>query len=608
MTRSCYCNDVREGQVGQRVTLCGWVNRRRDHGGVTFIDLRDRTGIVQIVFSPERQPEVHEQAHDLRSEYVLRISGSVAFRPDETKNTKLPTGMIEVNVDQLSILNRSQVLPFQLDEEVGESIRLLYRFLDLRRPEMQHNLTVRHRLTQTIRTTLDKAGFLEIETPMLTRSTPEGARDYLVPSRVHGGQFYALPQSPQLFKQLLMIAGYDRYFQIARCFRDEDLRADRQPEFTQIDMEMSFVEPQDVMAVAEQLMARVLDDVHQVALPLPIPRLTYAEAMARYGLDAPDIRIPLELTDLTDAMRQTRFKVFAQIANQRGSRSERGMIKVLRVPGGASLTRKQIDEYTRYVAIYGAKGLAWIKINAPWQEGGWQSPIVKFFSDEEKTAIAAATAAETGDILFFGADQAGIVHEALGRLRVKIGQDLNLTNDTPFSFVWVTEFPLLDWDSETRRHVAVHHPFTAPMKEDMAHLDAAVASGTAHHPLDEVRSQAYDLVLNGTEIGGGSIRIHAPEQQQKMLGLLGIDADEAGDKFGFLLNALDFGAPPHGGIAFGLDRLAAILLGAESIRDVIAFPKTQKAACSLTQAPSLVDPLQLRELNLRSTHKPKPSN
>ncbi|MEO5341695.1 MAG: aspartate--tRNA ligase [Magnetococcus sp. MYC-9] len=603
MNRSDYCNDVREGHVGRRVTLCGWVNRRRDHGGVIFIDLRDRTGLVQAVFSPERQPEIHRQAHELRSEYVLRLSGEVARRPQETENPKLPTGMIEVLVDRLEVLNQAQSLPFQLDEEgVGESTRLQHRFLDLRRPEMQRNLQFRHRVTQTVRRTLDEAGFLEIETPMLTRSTPEGARDYLVPSRVNPGQFYALPQSPQLFKQLLMIAGYDRYFQVARCFRDEDLRADRQPEFTQIDLEMSFVAADDVMQIAEQVIGRIFQEAMPLPLSLPIPRLTYAEAMERYGLDAPDLRIPLELTDITAAMRHTGFKVFAQVANQTGHRGGRGLIKVLRVPGGAQLSRKQIDDYTSFVSIYGAKGLAWIKLNGPWQEEGWQSPIVKFFSAEEKEAIVAATGAQTGDLLFFGADQASIVNESLGRLRVKVGKDLNLLNDTPFSFVWVTEFPLLDWDNESRRHVAVHHPFTAPMREDLHHLEGVLEEG---QHLDEVRSQAYDLVLNGTEIGGGSIRIHEPQWQEKMLALLGIDRAEAEEKFGFLLKALEFGAPPHGGLAFGMDRLVAILLGVDSIRDVIAFPKTQKAGCLLTQAPSSVDPLQLRELHLRSTFQPR---
>ncbi|MBF0162660.1 MAG: aspartate--tRNA ligase [Magnetococcales bacterium] len=604
MKRSGYCNDIREDRIGQRVTLCGWVNRRRDHGGVIFIDLRDRSGIVQVLFSPERHPKAHQQARELRSEFVLRLSGEVARRPQETENAKLPTGMIEIIVDHLEVLNPSHPLPFQLDEEgVGESNRLQYRFLDLRRPDMQKNLQFRHRVTQSVRRVLDEAGFLEIETPMLTRSTPEGARDYLVPSRVNPGQFYALPQSPQLFKQLLMIGGMDRYFQVARCFRDEDLRADRQPEFTQVDLEMSFVEAEDVMGMAEQVIGRIFQEALGQNMPLPIPRLTYGEAMARYGLDAPDLRNPLELTDITALMRQTELKVFAQAANRTGNRGERGLVKVLRVPGGAQLSRKQIDEYTEFVAIYGAKGLAWVKINGPWQEEGWQSPIVKFFSPAEKEAMVAATGAQTGDILFFGADQASIVNESLGRLRVKLGKDLQLLNDTPFSFVWVTEFPLLDWDNEARRHVAVHHPFTAPMWEDLAKLEQSGGDAEVH--LDEVRSQAYDLVLNGTEVGGGSIRIHDPRLQQKMLALLGIEIEEAEEKFGFLLKALEFGAPPHGGLAFGLDRLVAILLGVDSIRDVIAFPKTQRAGCLLTQAPSSVDPLQLRELYLRSTHQPR---
>ncbi|WP_130471627.1 aspartate--tRNA ligase [Candidatus Magnetaquicoccus inordinatus] len=603
MKRSGYCNEIREHLLGQQVTLFGWVNSRRDHGGVIFIDLRDRSGLVQVVFNPERQPEVHRQAHGLRNEYVLLVRGEVVLRPAETENPKLATGKIEILVDHLQLLNTAQQLPFQLDEEgVGEATRLQYRFLDLRRLEMQRNLQFRHRVMQTTRRTLDEAGFLEIETPMLTRSTPEGARDYLVPSRVNPGQFYALPQSPQLFKQLLMIAGYDRYFQIARCFRDEDLRADRQPEFTQIDLEMSFVEAEDVMALAESVMAAIFQEAVGSALPLPIPRLTYKEAMARYGLDAPDLRNPLQLVDLTEAMRHTAFSVFAQAVKQEGSRGERGMVKALRLPGGAQLTRKQIDEYTEFVKIYGAKGLAWIKLNGPWQEDGWQSPIVKFFTDAEKEAIRSATAAEVGDILFFGADRASIVNESLGRLRVKLGKDLQLLQGNPFSFVWVTEFPLLDWDNESRRHVAVHHPFTAPMVEDRGELERP---GMEERFLDEVRSQAYDLVLNGTEIGGGSIRIHDPQLQARMLGLLGIAAEEAEEKFGFLLRALDYGAPPHGGLAFGLDRLVAILLGVESIRDVIAFPKTQKAGCLLTQAPSYVDALQLRELYLRTTQVQK---
>ncbi|MBF0098658.1 MAG: aspartate--tRNA ligase [Magnetococcales bacterium] len=603
MKRSGYCNEIREHLLGEQVTLCGWVNSRRDHGGVIFIDLRDRTGLVQVVFNPERQPQVHRQAHGLRNEYVLRVCGAVVRRPAETANPKLATGQIEILAESLEVLNTAQQLPFQLDEEgVGEAIRLQYRFLDLRRGEMQRNLQFRHRVMQTVRRTLDEAGFLEVETPMLTRSTPEGARDYLVPSRVNPGQFYALPQSPQLFKQLLMIAGYDRYFQIARCFRDEDLRADRQPEFTQIDLEMSFVQCEDVMALAEGVIGAVFREALGAELSLPIPRLTYAEAMDRYGLDAPDLRNPLHLVDLTESMRQTGFKVFAQAANQAGSRGQHGMVKVLRVPGGAQLTRKQIDEYTEFVGIYGAKGLAWIKLNGPWQEDGWQSPIVKFFSDAEKEAIRTTTGAEVGDLLFFGADRASIVNESLGRLRVKLGKDLQLLQGAPFSFVWVTEFPLLDWDNESRRHVAVHHPFTAPMQEDREQLDQ---SGMEEQFLDKVRSQAYDLVLNGTEIGGGSIRIHDPKLQERMLALLGIGAEEAEEKFDFLLKALEYGAPPHGGLAFGLDRLVAILLGVESIRDVIAFPKTQKAGCPLTQAPSFVDPLQLRELHLRTTQVQK---
>ncbi|MBF0186060.1 MAG: aspartate--tRNA ligase [Magnetococcales bacterium] len=603
MKRSGYCNEIGTHLIGEQVTVCGWVSSRRDHGGVIFIDLRDRSGLVQVVFNPERQPEVHRQAHGLRNEYVLQVSGLVSRRPPETENPKLATGAIEILVDRLELLNTAQQLPFQLDEEgVGEATRLQYRFLDLRRTEMQRNLQFRHRVMQTVRRTLDESGFLEIETPMLTRSTPEGARDYLVPSRVNPGQFYALPQSPQLFKQLLMIAGYDRYFQIARCFRDEDLRADRQPEFTQIDLEISFVGAEEVMALAESVIAAVFRDALGQGLSLPIARLTYEEAMDRYGLDAPDLRNPLQLIDLTETLRETGFKVFAQAAAMTGSRGERGMIKVLRLPGGAQLTRKQIDEYTEFVGIYGAKGLAWIKLNGPWQEDGWQSPIVKFFSEAEKAAIVAATGAEVGDILFFGADRASIVNESLGRLRVKLGKDLDLLRGAPFSFVWVTEFPLLDWDNESRRHVAVHHPFTAPMVEDRAQLDAPEMEGRF---LDRVRSQAYDLVLNGTEIGGGSIRIHDPKLQERMLALLGIEKEEAEEKFGFLLKALDYGAPPHGGLAFGLDRLVAILLGVESIRDVIAFPKTQKAGCPLTQAPSFVDPLQLRELYLRSTHIPK---
>jgi aspartyl-tRNA synthetase len=604
MKRSHYCNDVRKDSVGKQVTLFGWVNRRRDHGGVIFVDLRDRTGLVQVVFSPERNAEIHQQAHVLRNEFVLQIEGTVAPRPKETENPKMDTGLIEVDVNAFTVLNSSKTLPFLLDDEdLGENTRLTYRFLDLRRPQMQHNMAFRHRVNHTIRTVLDGAGFLDIETPMLTRSTPEGARDYLVPSRVNPSQFYALPQSPQLFKQLLMISGYDRYFQITRCFRDEDLRADRQPEFTQVDLEMAFVEESDVMGVTEEIIKKSFDAALGVKIAETIPQITYADAMEKYGLDAPDIRNPLTLTDITEEMKSTSFKVFASQSTQKGPGGMRGAVKVLRVPGGTKLTRKMIDNYTKFVEIYGAKGLAWIKINAPWQEEGWQSPIVKFFSDEEKEAIVTATGAEVGDILFFGADKLSVVNEALGRLRVAVGNDLELVDPQAFGLVWVTEFPLLQWDDEGKRFDAVHHPFTAPMEEDLAFLDAAEEEGVP--PLHKIRSRAYDLVLNGTEIGGGSIRIHDPEMQRKMLGLLNIDEAEADDKFGFLLKALEYGAPPHGGLALGMDRLVALMLKTESIRDVIAFPKTQKAGCVLTQSPSKVDQTQLRDLCLRSTYRPK---
>ncbi|MEO5364895.1 MAG: aspartate--tRNA ligase [Magnetococcus sp. WYHC-3] len=605
MKRSHFCNDIRESLAGQSVRLTGWVNRRRDHGGVIFVDLRDRTGLVQVVFSPEHAAEVHQQAHVVRSEFVLYVEGVVARRPRETENSNLATGLVEVNATRLDVLNTSEPLPFMLDDAtVGENVRLSYRFLDLRRPEMQRNLMIRHRVMQITRRELDAQGFLELETPMLTRSTPEGARDYLVPSRVNPGQFYALPQSPQLFKQLLMIAGYDRYFQITRCFRDEDLRADRQPEFTQIDLEMSFVEPDDVMAAVEQVVRRIFQEILDETIPHPIPRLTYAQAMDRFGLDCPDLRIPMELADLTALMKNSAFKVFAQAANLEGPRGQNGMVKVLRVPGGAALTRKQIDDYTQFVSIYGAKGLAYIKINGPWETpDGWQSPIVKFFTDAEKAAIQEASGAQSGDLLFFGADRSKVVNESLGRLRVRIGKDLGMLGTRRFAFCWVVDFPLFEYNPDEKRNDSVHHPFTSPLVEDMPLLE--MTPDAAHpYPVLEVRSRAYDLVLNGSEVGGGSIRIHDAQVQRRMLELLRIGAEEAEEKFGFLLRALSFGAPPHGGLALGLDRLVTLLCGAESIRDVIAFPKTQKATCPLTDAPSSVDGAQLRELHLRSTFKP----
>nr|CRH04678.1 Aspartyl-tRNA synthetase [Candidatus Magnetococcus massalia] len=603
MKRSHYCNQVTEALEGQKVTLDGWVNRRRDHGGVIFVDLRDRSGIVQVVFSPE-SGDAHAQAHQLRSEFVIRVVGTVALRTDETINPNMETGKIEVNVESLEVLNSALPLPFQLDDDISENLRLQYRFLDLRRPEMQKNLMFRHRVMQAVRSEMDANGFVDVETPMLTRSTPEGARDYLVPSRVNPSHFYALPQSPQLFKQLLMMAGYDRYFQIVRCFRDEDLRADRQPEFTQIDLEMSFVEPDDVMDLTEKIVARAFKDALDVEISNPIKRMTYAESMAKYGLDAPDLRIPMELVDLTEAMKSTGFKVFKMAANLEGRGNEHGLVKALRIPGGTKLTRKQIDAYTEFVGIYGAKGLAYIKVNAPWQEDGWQSPIVKFFSDEEKQAIVDATGCENGDLIFFGADKASVVNEALGRLRVKVGKDLEMLTEEKFAFVWVTDFPLLDWDNDARRNTAVHHPFTAPHPDDIQYLDQPDGA-SVEHPLEKVRSLAYDLVLNGTEVGGGSIRIHDTELQKKMLELLEIGEEEAEGKFGFLLRALAYGAPPHGGLALGLDRLVTLMLGLDSIRDVIAFPKTQKATCLMTEAPSKVDNAQMKELFLKSTFKPK---
>lgn len=580
--RSHFCGDLRADHIDAEVTLCGWVHRRRDHGGVIFLDLRDVRGIVQVVFDPDTE-EHFQRADRVRSEYVLKVTGRVRQRIEGTINPDMPTGEIEVLGKQLEILNVAETPPFQLDEytQVGEDIRLRHRYVDLRRPEMQDRLRLRSEVTGIVRNYLAAQNFHDIETPMLTRATPEGARDYLVPSRVHAGSFYALPQSPQLFKQLLMVAGMDRYYQIVKCFRDEDLRADRQPEFTQIDIEMSFVDEQDVMALAEGMVRALFNEVLNVDLG-EFPRIPYAEAMQKYGSDKPDLRVPLELVDIKDLMTDVAFKVFSGPAND-----PEGRVAVLRVPGGASLSRKVIDDYTKFVSIYGARGLAWIKVNdRDAGAEGLQSPIVKNMLDVVPALLERAQA-ETGDILFFGADKATIVNEALGALRVRLGEDLQL-HTCPWAPAWVVDFPMFEKDSDGQWN-ALHHPFTRPVGS-VEDLQAAPGEALSH---------AYDVVLNGTELGGGSLRIHNAEMQTKVLDVLGIDAEEADNKFGFLLRALRYGAPPHGGIAFGLDRLLMLMSGAGSIRDVIAFPKTQSAACVMTDAPSTVDEKQLRELHLR---------
>ena len=587
LKRTHNCNTVGSKNIGEEVVLMGWVLRRRDHGGVIFIDLRDRWGITQVVFNPEHNAEVHAKAHDLRSEWVLAIRGKVSGRPDGMANPNLATGEIEVMVDELRILNVSQTPPFPLDEEVevSENLRLKYRYLDLRRPGMADNLVLRHKASQAIRSFLNDNDFLEIETPVLTRSTPEGARDYLVPSRVNAGKFYALPQSPQLFKQLLMVAGMDRYYQVVRCFRDEDLRADRQPEFTQVDMELSFIEEEDIFTIMEGMITHLFKETIGAELTAPFPRMDYAEAMNRFGSDKPDTRFGLELIDLFEDVKNCGFKVFRDVVNKGG------MVKSINAKGCATFSRKDLDDLTTYVSQFGAKGLAWVKMK---EDGEWQSPIAKFFTDEERAAMTKTLDAAPGDLLFFVADNPTVVHNALAELRLELARRLNLIDKKTFSFVWVTGFPLLEWDADQRRHMAVHHPFTAPMEEDMALVDSDPG---------KVRSRAYDLALNGTEIGGGSIRIHQPKIQETVFRALGISDEEASDKFDFLLKALELGAPPHGGIAFGLDRLMMIIAGRDSIRDVIAFPKTQKATCPLTEAPSSVDRKQLTELHLRPDWK-----
>lgn len=583
--RTQYCGEVNESLIDQEVTVCGWVHRRRDHGGVIFIDLRDRSGMLQVVYDPDK-PEIFMTAENVRNEFVLRVRGKVRHRPEGTTNPNMPTGMVEVLGLELEIINASETPPFVLDDDsVSEEHRLRYRYLDLRRPEMLQRLQLRSKITTFLRNFLDENGFIEVETPMLTRATPEGARDYLVPSRTHAGEFFALPQSPQLFKQLLMVSGLDRYFQVVRCFRDEDLRADRQPEFTQLDIETSFLDESTIMQLMEDMMRKLFAQILEIPLHDPFPQMTYAEAMQRFGSDKPDLRIPMELVDISDLLQDVEFKVFSGPA-----KDLQGRVAALRLPKGCELTRKEIDDYTKYVGIFGAKGLAYIKVNE-WAKHreGLQSPILKFLPDEAIDAIMQRTGAEDGDLIFFGADKARVVNEALGALRVKLGHDRNLV-ERGWKPLWVIDFPMFEWDEGAKRWTALHHPFTSPKEE---HIDLLSTDPGA------CNSRAYDLVLNGTEVGGGSMRIYRSEIQQQVLKHLGIGDEEARDKFGFLLDALKYGCPPHGGIAFGLDRLVMLMTGAQSIRDVMAFPKTQTASCLLTHAPSSVAEKQLRELHIR---------
>jgi len=582
MKRTINAAEVSLNHVGQEVVLNGWVNTRRDHGGLIFVDLRDRSGIVQVVFNPEINEEAFHLAENIRNEYVIAVRGKVMQRSPETVNPNLITGEVEVFAEEMEVLNRSKTPPFYIEDgiKVDEILRLRYRYLDLRRPEMQKNLILRHKVVKTIRDFLDKKGFLEIETPMLGRSTPEGARDYLVPSRIHPGEFFALPQSPQQYKQILMVAGMEKYFQIARCFRDEDLRADRQPEFTQLDMEMSFIDESDIHNLVEEMMALIFQEGSHRTLSLPFPRISYQEAMLKYGSDKPDLRFGLEITDISNLVKDVEFKVFANAI------AAGGVVRALNAKGCGSFTRKEIDDLGRIAVENGAKGMAWINV-AP---DGLKSPITKFFTEEQMERILQALQAETGDLLLFAADSEEVAARVLGVLRLELGEKLNLIDKNQLSFVWVEDFPLFEYDVEEQRYVAVHHMFTAPKTEDLELLESQPG---------KVRARAYDLVLNGVELGGGSIRIHQRDLQERIFSLIGLSKEEALDKFGFMLEAFEYGTPPHGGIAFGIDRLIMLMAGRDSIRDVIAFPKTQSASCPMTQAPSPVSPKQLREVGLK---------